>query len=68
MSPGPDELSSPQEDKRRALRVEAVQQVINGEATVTQRGGSSVVKLKGSGRRGSQDRYVELPAGRPRWR
>lgn len=57
---GPDELSSPLEEKRRALREEALTQVLNGEATVTTKGGSSVVKLKGNGRRGKQDRYVEL--------
>jgi immune inhibitor A len=57
---GPDELSTPLEDKRRALRSEAVRQVIDGQATVQQRGASSVVKLAGSARKGSTDRYVEL--------
>ncbi|HST81851.1 MAG TPA: immune inhibitor A domain-containing protein [Kineosporiaceae bacterium] len=57
---GPDELPSPLEEKRRALRQEALAQVLNGEATVTTKGGSSVVKLKGNGRRGHRDRYVEL--------
>jgi immune inhibitor A len=57
---GPDELISPQEEKRRALRQEALSQVINGEATVTTKAGSSVVKLNGNGRKGKQDRYVEL--------
>ncbi len=57
---GPDELPSPLEEKRRALRQEALTQVLNGEATVITKGGSSVVKLKGNGRHGKQDRYVEL--------
>jgi immune inhibitor A len=57
---GPDELPSPQEEKRRALRQEALTQVLNGEATVTTKGGSSVVKLEGNARRGERDRYVEL--------
>ena len=33
-----DELPNPQEDKRRALREEAVKAVLNGEATAVQRG------------------------------
>ena len=60
VAPGPDELSNPQEEKRRALRSEALQQVLNGEATVTKKGGSSVVKLPGRGRKGSRSQYVEL--------
>ncbi len=60
VAPGPDELSSPQEDKRRALRQAALSQVINGEATVTTKNGSSVVKVKGSGRKGKHDKYVEV--------
>lgn len=56
----PDELPSPMEDKRRALRQEALSQVLSGEATVTTKGGSSVVKLEGEARKGKQDRYVEL--------
>ena len=57
---GPDELSSPMEQKRRALRQEALSQVLSGEATIAKKGGSSVVKLNGKGRKGKQDRYVEL--------
>src|SRR5687768_3610412 len=60
VSTAPDELPSPMEEKRRALRQEALTQVINGEAAVTRKGGSSVVKVKGNSRRGKQDRYVEL--------
>jgi immune inhibitor A len=61
---GPDELPNPQEDKRRALRQEALRQVIQGTAKVQQRNGSSVVKLPGTssstaaGAGGA--RYVEL--------
>jgi immune inhibitor A len=57
---GPDELPHPLEEKRRSLRQEALSQVLSGEAKVTTKGGSSVVKLHGQGRRGQQDRYVEL--------
>src|SRR6185436_12355310 len=39
-----DELPNPDEDKRRALREEAVKAVLNGEATPVQRGASTVVK------------------------
>ena len=40
-----DELPNPQEDKRRALRQEAVQEVISGTAKPVQRNGSTVVKI-----------------------
>ncbi len=63
-----DELPNPDEDKRRALRSEAVQQVIAGTAKPEQRGGSTVVKVgrtagaNASQRRGpaQKDQYVEL--------
>ena len=59
-----DELPNPQEDKRRALREEAVKAVLNGEATAMQRGASTVVKLGGEqaqGVAGKKDaKYVEL--------
>ena len=58
-----DELPNPEEDKRRALREEAVKAVLNGEATPVQRGASTVVKLGGKGRPGRQ--YVELARARP---
>ncbi|TCN37707.1 immune inhibitor A [Kribbella orskensis] len=66
---GPDELSSPLEDKRRELRQEALTKVLNGTAKVEQRGTSKVVKLgqKTAGAKGEQsataakvDQYVEL--------
>ncbi len=71
----PDDLPDAQEDKRRALRSEAITQVINGETTPQQVNGSTVVKLKGAkdstpaaARPGkaaatdvkSKDKYVEL--------
>ncbi|MEV4267131.1 immune inhibitor A domain-containing protein [Kribbella sp. NPDC049584] len=67
-APAPDELSSPQEDKRRELRQEALTQVINGQAKPEQRDGSTVVKLgtKAAGAKGTKnakgkvDQYVEL--------
>ncbi|MDJ0323978.1 immune inhibitor A [Cryobacterium sp. PH31-AA6] len=60
-APQSDELPNPAEDKRRALREEAVQQVLNGEATATRSGGSTVVKLSGKGRDGTkQDKFVEI--------
>ncbi len=60
-APKSDELPNPAEDKRRALREEAVAQVVNGEATATKSGGSTVVKLKGKGRAGKkQDKFVEI--------
>ncbi|TDW54926.1 immune inhibitor A domain-containing protein [Kribbella pratensis] len=67
-APAPDELSSPQEDKRRELRQEALTQVINGQAKPEQRDGSTVVKVgtKAAGAKGTKnakgkvDQYVEL--------
>ena len=40
-----DDLPNPLEQKRRALRDEAVTDVVNGEATPEQRNGSTVVKV-----------------------
>jgi immune inhibitor A len=40
-----DELPNPLEDKRRALRQEALQQVIDGKAKPVTRGGSTVVRV-----------------------
>src|SRR5262249_24943672 len=65
---GPDELSSPLEDKRRELRQEALTQVLNGTATPEKRGASTVVNLgsKPAGATGVKnasgrvDQYVEL--------
>ena len=61
-----DELPNPAEDKRRALREEALTAVLNGEATPVQRGDSTVVKLGGPVGHRARDRarqktrYVEL--------
>ena len=61
-----DDLPNPLEDKRRALREEAVSQVLNGEAKPQKRGKSTVVKLGGDFGRGARDKgrkpaeYVEV--------
>ncbi|RIX30951.1 immune inhibitor A domain-containing protein [Amnibacterium setariae] len=55
-----DELPNPLEDKRRALKSAAVQQVVEGKAKPELRDGSRVVRVPGSARRGGRDRYVEL--------
>jgi immune inhibitor A len=60
VSSGRDELSSPMEAKRRALKAEALRQVVNGDAKVKTKAGSSVVKLAGKARKGHEDKYVEL--------
>ena len=39
------EMPNPLEDKRRALREQALTQVLSGEATIQNRGGSKVVKV-----------------------
>ncbi|MGA9746736.1 MAG: immune inhibitor A domain-containing protein [Nocardioides sp.] len=67
------ELPNPLEEKRRALREEALTQVLNGDATVKNRGGSQVVKVSRTkspeavNARGNttaaaqtEDQYVEL--------
>src|SRR5689334_6164655 len=56
-SAGVDDLPSPLEDKRRALRAEAVSDVVSGKAKPVERNGSQVVKV---GRHGKKDQYVEL--------
>lgn len=70
--PAADELPNPAEDKRRALREEAITGVINGQLSTEQRDGSTVVNLGAAeapaatnGRHTSppkrgKDRYVEL--------
>ncbi|WP_433384934.1 immune inhibitor A domain-containing protein [Actinoplanes sp. CA-142083] len=54
---GVDDLPSPLEDKRRALRAQAVSDVVSGKAKPVDRNGSQVVKV---GRHGRKDQYVEL--------
>jgi immune inhibitor A len=62
-----DELPNPQEDKRRALRQEAIQDVIAGRAKPVTRNGSTVVKVGRTAGSNSaapsqrrRDQYVEL--------
>jgi immune inhibitor A len=66
-----DELPNPLEDKRRALRQEGLNDVLNGRAKAEKRNGSTVVKVgetagagpagaKLAGGRQTQDQYVEL--------
>ena len=56
-----DDLPSPLEDKRRALRAAAVSDVVSGKATAVTKNGSTVVKV-GRDRSGSRakDQYVEV--------
>jgi len=56
-SAGVDDLPGPLEDKRRALREQAVSDVVSGKAKAVDRNGSQVVKV---GRHGKKDQYVEL--------
>jgi immune inhibitor A len=62
-----DELPNPEEDKRRALRQEALGMLMHGKGTVEQRGASTVMKVGESATAGRQlaakaqtDQYVEL--------
>ncbi|GAA3014291.1 immune inhibitor A domain-containing protein [Actinokineospora diospyrosa] len=62
-----DEVVSPLEEKRRALRQEGLAKVLSGEASAEKRGASTVVKVgtaasaknKSTGKKGV-DQYVEL--------
>jgi immune inhibitor A len=58
-APVTDELPNAAEEKRRALRQAALQQVIAGRAEPAKRGASTVVKLD-SKAPGGEDQYVEL--------
>jgi immune inhibitor A len=56
-----DEMPNPLETKRRALKDEALQQVIAGRAKPVKTGQSTVVKLPNAGKPGGgTDEYVEL--------
>jgi immune inhibitor A len=59
-----DDLPNPLEDKRRALRTQAISDVVSGEAKAETRNGSQVVKVGhtrgGIGGRRGKDQYVEL--------
>src|SRR5689334_4960165 len=58
-----DDLPNPLEDKRRALRTQAVSDVVSGKAKAETRNGSKVVRVghtRGGNRHGGKDQYVEL--------
>jgi immune inhibitor A len=64
-SPPIDDLPNPLEEKRRALREQALSQVVSGETKAETRNGSKVVKVGHThggigGKRGGKDQYVEL--------
>jgi immune inhibitor A len=64
-SPPADDLPNPLEEKRRALREQALSAVVSGEAKAETRNGSQVVKVGRTpggigGKRGGKDQYVEL--------
>ncbi|HET8766762.1 MAG TPA: immune inhibitor A domain-containing protein [Pedococcus sp.] len=63
------DLPNPLGDAQRALRKEAVEKLVKGEATTETRGGQRVIKLKGNakaakGSKAAQDRYVSYPVER----
>ncbi|MFL6122743.1 MAG: protease, partial [Actinophytocola sp.] len=63
-----DDLPSPAEEKQRALRQEALSDVLSGKKKPERRGDSTVVRMgtkpgpttKGKNKRGHVDQYVEL--------
>src|SRR3954468_21475772 len=57
-----DDMPNPLEDKRRALREQAVSDVVSGKAKTETRNGSTVVKVGHTrgGKKGGKDQYVEL--------
>ncbi|MCA1655370.1 MAG: immune inhibitor A, partial [Pseudonocardiaceae bacterium] len=63
-----DDLPNPAEEKRRALRQEALADVLSGEKTAEKRGSSTVVRMgtkagaksKRKAKAGTVDQYVEL--------
>ncbi|NMO54395.1 M6 family metalloprotease domain-containing protein [Actinoplanes sp. TBRC 11911] len=56
-----DDLPNPLEDKRRALRTQAVSDVVSGKSKPETRNGSKVVKVGKDRSKGkSKDQYVEL--------
>jgi immune inhibitor A len=63
------DLPNPLGDAQRALREEAVQKLVKGEATTETRGGQRVIKLKGNakakkGSKAAKDRFVSYPVER----
>ncbi len=64
-----DDLPHPLGDAQRALRKEAVEKLVKGEATTETRGGQRVIKLAGNakapkGSPAAKDRYVSYPVNR----
>ncbi|MFW5470010.1 immune inhibitor A domain-containing protein [Knoellia sp. CPCC 206435] len=64
-----DDLPNPLGDAQRALRKEAVEKLVKGEATTEIRGGQRVIKLAGTpaagkGTKATKDRYVSYPVNR----
>jgi immune inhibitor A len=63
------DLPNPLGDAQRALRKEAIDKLVKGEATTEVRGGQRVITLKGNskapkGSKASKDRYVSYPVQR----
>jgi immune inhibitor A len=63
------DLPNPLGDAQRALRKEAIDKLIKGEATTEVRGGQRVIKVKGNskapkGSKAHKDRYVSYPVER----
>src|SRR6478609_5120857 len=63
------DLPNPLGDAQRALRKEAIDKLIKGEATTEVRGGQRVIRLKGNaqapkGSKAAQDRFVSYPVER----
>ena len=63
------DLPNPLGDAQRALRQEAINKLIKGQATTETRGGQRVITIKGStkakqGSKAAKDRYVSWPTNR----
>jgi len=63
------DLPNPLGDAQRALRKEAVQKLVKGEATTETRGGQRVIKIKGNakaakGSKAAKDKFVSYPVDR----
>jgi immune inhibitor A len=60
------DLPNPLGDAQRALRKEAVDKLVKGEAKTETRGGQRVIKLEGKTKKGKKgkDRYVSYPVNR----
>ncbi|EAP99397.1 putative secreted protease [Janibacter sp. HTCC2649] len=67
-----DDLPNPLGDAQRALRQDAINKLVKGEATTEIRGGQRVIKIAGDdkaakgakGAKGSKDRFVSYPVER----